>query len=98
MKLTEEEKKDYMSKYDGSETSQELLNYLKRNYPTHTLDMEFLKEPQTMISIDGKSYFVRSNKKFLVGKIYFLVEDIFKSLDKSVIRRTIKKFIDGIYL
>jgi hypothetical protein len=98
MKLTEEEKKDYMSKYDDSETSQELLNYLKRNYPTYTLDMEFMKEPQIMISIYGKSYFIRNNKKFLVGKIYFLVEDIFTSLDKSVIRRTIKKFIDGISL
>jgi hypothetical protein len=98
MRLTEEEKRNYMSKYDDLETSNELLNHLKRNYPTYTLDMEFMKEPQTMISVDGKSYFIRNNKKLLVSKIYFLVEDIFKSLDKSVIRRTIKKFIDGISL
>ena len=32
IELTEEEKKEILSKYDGT-TSNELLNHLKRNFP-----------------------------------------------------------------
>jgi hypothetical protein len=63
MKLTKEEKDEFMSKYTEDETSPEVLNYLKRHFQTYKIDILTLNEPEVMISIDGKSYFVRSNKK-----------------------------------
>jgi hypothetical protein len=96
MKLTKEEKDKFMSKYTEDETSPEVLNYLKRHFQTYKIDILTLNEPEVMISIDGKSYFVRSNKKRLVNKLFYTIQDSFSNIDEKIVRRTIKKFIDGI--
>jgi hypothetical protein len=96
MKLTKEEKDEFMSKYTEDETSPEVLNYLKRHFQTYKIDILTLNEPEVMISIDGKSYFVRSNKKRLVNKLFYTIQDSFSNIDEKIVRRTIKKFIDGI--
>jgi len=96
MKLTKEEKNEFMSKYTEDETSPEVLNYLKRHFQTYKIDIPTFNEPEIMISIYGKSYFVRSNKKRLVNKLFFSIQDSFTNIDEKIVRRTIKKFIDGI--
>jgi hypothetical protein len=93
MRLTEEEKKKIIDKY-VDDTSDDLLNHLKRRYPLHVADFEWTKEPIKTISIDSKQYWVKGNKKFLVNKLYGLCEDVWMHLGENKIRRTIKKFLD----
>jgi hypothetical protein len=45
--------------------------------------------------IDDKLYHIEHNKKYLVGKLVNYLEDEWTHLDNSVLRRTIKKFLDG---
>jgi hypothetical protein len=103
--LEDSEKKDILSKYEDN-TSNELLTYLRRNYPVTEYPLPRY-EPQTdsykdimtpFISIDSKSYYVEYNKKNLVNKIFFGIEDIFTNLGTDIKRRTIKKYLDMITL
>ena len=54
MRLTEEEKKQILSKY-SEDTSDELLNYLKRHFDVSELKLDWMEKPLKFISIDGKS-------------------------------------------
>lgn len=95
MRLTEQEKKDILSNY-SNETSDELLTYLKRHFPTHELKVDFIDKPLKFIQIDDKQRPLYQNKKYLVSKIYSLVEEQWINLGTPVIRRTIKKYLDGV--
>jgi hypothetical protein len=94
MRITESEKKEILSKYNGN-TSNELLTYLKRNFPTSDYTHPFFDEPIKRISIDDKSHIIKGNKKYLVNKIMSYIEDEWVHLGNDVLRRTVKKFIDG---
>jgi hypothetical protein len=94
MNLTEAEKKEILSKYDGT-TSDELLNHLKRNFPVSEIKFDWMIKPVKQISIDYKTYNIEHNKKYLVGKLTNYLEDEWIHLDNAVLRRTIKKFLDG---
>lgn len=95
MLITEEEKNDILSKYLDN-TSNELLIFLKRHYPTHEETLDWLDKPIKFISIDLKSTPIIGNKKYLTNKIYNLVGDKWNHLGETMVRRTIKKFIDGV--
>ena len=69
MNLTEAEKKEILSKYDGT-TSDELLNHLKRNFPVSEIKLDWMKKPIKQISIDYKTYNIEHNKKYLVVFIF----------------------------
>lgn len=97
MIISEEEKKQILSKYQEN-TSDKLLNHLKRHFPVHEHKLEWMEKPYKQISIGHKLYRVDGNKKYLVGKLFSYLEDDWVSLDEPTIRRTIKKFIDGIKL
>jgi hypothetical protein len=45
--------------------------------------------------VDDKIYNIEYKKKYLVGKISSLIQDEWVHLENDVLRRTIKKFIDG---
>jgi hypothetical protein len=94
MNITEAEKKEILSKYDGT-TSDELLNHLKRNFPTSEFKLDWMKTPIKQISIDDKTYHIEHNKKYLVGKLSNYLQNEWNHLDNSVLRRTVKKFLDG---
>lgn len=94
MFITEEEKREILSKYDNN-TSDELLTHLKRSYPVTIQNLDWMTTSIKFITIDGKSKILTNNKKNIVNKIYNLEEDRWMNLGKEVIRRTIKKFIDG---
>lgn len=94
MWLSEEEKKEILSKYND-DTSDDLLRHLKRTYSIHEVNLDWLPHPLKFIGIDGKSYDLSGNKKFLVNKISSSLEDEWIHLGTNKIRRTIKKFLDG---
>jgi len=95
MRITEQERKDILSKY-GEDTSDDLLTYLKRHFPTHEINLEWMKTPAKFIQIDDKTRPLLGNKKYLVGKIFQLVEKEWVALGEQKIRRTIKKYLDGV--
>jgi hypothetical protein len=94
MILTEEEKRQILSKYDEN-TSNELLTYLKRNFPVSEFKFDWMNKPIKQISIDDKTYNIEYKKKYLVGKISSIIQDDWVHIENDVLRRTIKKFIDG---
>lgn len=95
MRITEEEKKEILSKY-LDETSDELLQHMKRTFPFFEQDVEFKGKPLKQISIDGKTYNVENNKKYLVNKLSIILQDDWEHLGVSKLKRTVKKFIDEI--
>lgn len=97
MRITEEEKKEIMSKYDGN-TSDELLTYLKRYFPVIEIKLDWMEKPIKQISIEHKTYMLEHNKKYLVGKLFGYLESRWVHLGEPTLRRTIKKFLDGITL
>ena len=95
--ISEQERKEILSKYSGN-TSDELLTYLKRNFPDHEYKLEWMEKPWKQIFIDSKSYMLNKHKKFLVSKISSYIEDEWIHLPVEIRRRTVKKYIDGISL
>ena len=95
MRITEEERKQILSKY-GEDTSDELLTHLKRHFPTYEVNFEWTTKPQKFIQVDDKTRPLLNNKKYLVGKIFSLVEEEWLALGEQKIRRTIKKYLDGV--
>jgi hypothetical protein len=63
-------------------------------YDAETDDYKEIKVP--MVVIDDKSIFVEDNKKRIVNKISFMLEDEFMDISSDIKRRTIKKYIDMI--
>jgi len=86
---------DKLSKY-VDDTSNELLSHLKRNLRTYNVNLDWRQEPLKFIVVDDKSHHIENNKKYLVNKIYQFVEDDWSHLGEKIIRRTIKKFLDGV--
>jgi hypothetical protein len=94
MRITEEEKREILSKYDDN-TSDELLTHLKRTYPITTQELDFMKTPIKFIHIGDKTRILTGNKKATVDRLFSIEEDRWMNLGKPIIRRTIKKFLDG---
>lgn len=97
--ISEDEKKEIMSKYEGN-TSDRYLNYLRRNFPVSTYKMPKFNSTESVdipfIKIDDKSYQVVHNKKELVNRIFFSDDSDFADVDVNIKRRTIKRYIDMI--
>lgn len=96
MRLTEEERKEILSKYEDN-TSEELLTYLKRHFPVHDEQTSW-GQPIKFIQVDDKIRPLASNKKYLVNKISSMVEAMWVGLGIPTIRRTVKKYLDGVSL
>lgn len=97
MRLTEEEKKQIMSKYSG-DTSDQLLIHLKRHFPTTEIKHDWMNEPIKFIQVGDKTVLLSNNKKNLVSKISGILMNDWLSLDEKTIRRTVKKYLDGVTL
>ena len=95
MSISEQEKKDLMLKYSG-DTSGELLLHLKRHFPVTEYKYGWMNEPVKFIQVDDKSRQIKNNKKYLVSTLYNILEDDWIGLKEKIIRRTIKKYLDGI--
>lgn len=95
MMISEQEKKELFLKYSG-DTSDELLNHLKRHFPVTEVKHDWMNEPIKFIQVEDKTRSLQNNKKFLVSVIYNVVESQWISTGEKKIRRTIKKYLDGI--
>jgi hypothetical protein len=93
MILSEQEKEDIRKKYEGN-YSNEILVHLRRNYPVYEFDAKFMDSPFKQILVDDKLYMLSRNKKYLVNKISSILEETFPSVEKSLIRRTVKFYLD----
>ena len=91
--ITEEEKKEILNKYIDN-IDEKFLTHLKRHSPIYAFSVEGFSNPFRRIQIDGKEKNLDNNKKYLVNKIVYSVEDDFPNLDKDVMRRTVKYYID----
>lgn len=93
MILSEQEKEDIRKKYKDS-TSPDVLNHLKRHFPVTEHDWTINNLSPMIITVDEHQYWIKGHKKFLVNKISSILEDEFPSVEKSVIRRTVKYYLD----
>ena len=93
MIITEEEKEDILQKYEGNH-SKEVLVYLKRNFPVYEFNLRLKDSPYKQILVGEKLYGLSNNKKLLVNKISYEIEELFPSIEKSELRRTVKYYLD----
>jgi len=93
MILSEQEKEDIRKKYEEN-YSNEILTHLKRNYTVYEFDIKFMDSPVKQILVDDKLYMLSKNKKYLVNKISSVLEDTFTSVEKPILRRTVKFYLD----
>ena len=93
MILSEQEKEDIRKKYEGN-YSNEILIHLRRNYPVYEFEAKFMDSPFRQILVDDKLYILSKNKKYLVNKISSVLEDTFTSVEKPILRRTVKFYLD----
>jgi hypothetical protein len=93
--ITEQEKNELLKKYSG-DTSEELLIHLKRHFPVTEIKHDWMEESITYIKVDDKIRLLKNNKKYLVETIHNIVENNWISIGEKKIRRTIKKYLDGI--
>jgi hypothetical protein len=97
--ITESEREEILNKYNEENTDKKILTYLKRHYhiskPFENSNFfdNFMKN-KIMIKIDDKLHAVEDNKKMLVNRLFNEIDDVFPSVDVSLKRRTIKKFLD----
>lgn len=94
--ITESEKNEILTKYSGN-TSDEVFNFLRRNYPKKTNNSEHFTF--NYIVIDDKIRHLGS-KKEIVNRLFNEIESLekFQNVDSSVIRRTIKMYLDFLML
>jgi len=100
MIIDEESRKDIFLKYINN-TSDELLTFLKRHYPTHVVNREWMEHNDAevkLILVQNKFYNLKGNKKFLVNKIDSDLSDKWLSVEPKIRRRTIKKYLDGVVI
>jgi hypothetical protein len=93
MILSEQEKDDIRKKYEGN-YSNEILIHLRRNYPVYEFNPMFMDSPFKQILVDDKLHMLSKNKKYLVNKISSILEDTYPSIEKSLLRRTVKYYLD----
>jgi len=93
--ISEEERRQILSKYSG-DTSDELLTYLKRHFPVTVIQHDWMNDSTKLIKIQDKSRLLKDNKKYLTDRIYSIILDMWIGLGDKKIRRTIKKYLDGV--
>lgn len=74
-----------------------VLSYLEDTYPTHKYETDF--EPYAnkfYIVINGKTYSVERNKKYLTNKLSLEITDVFPGVNEPILRRTVRHFLTQI--
>lgn len=94
--ISESDKNKILNKYSG-DTSDEVFNFLRRHYPKKTTKSEHFTFDY--IFIDDKVRHLGS-KKEITNRLFNEIEslDKFQNIDTSVIRRTIKMYLDFLML
>lgn len=90
--ISESDKNEILKKYSGN-TSDEVFNYLRRHYPKKVTSSVHLTVEY--IIIDDRIVRLGS-KKEITNRLFNEIESLekFQHIDTSVIRRTIKMYLD----
>ena len=88
-----QEKEQILNKYKDN-ISEEVLKALKRRFPVEDSDWKINGITPKMVQVGEKSYWIEYNKKYLVGKISSLIESNFIHIETSILRRTVKFYLD----
>jgi len=93
--ITEDEKKDILSKY--TESNDELFTYLEENYPPIEISNEFKDIlGKYMIMIDDKPIILKNNFERITKKIDMEIVDEFPNLSDKIRKQTIKKYLKSL--
>ena len=92
MIISEQEKEDIRKKYEGN-YSNEILIHLRRNFPVYEFESKWMA-PIKQVLVDDKLYMISQNKKYLVNKISSILEEMFPSVEKPILRKTVKYYLD----
>ena len=99
LKESEEESENYdwIDPSYLADTDKNLMDFLIQEYRVWELPSTHQVFPnEKYIVVDDKPRFIKDHKKYLVNKIYLEVSEDFENLHESVIRRTIRKFLNDI--
>lgn len=93
--MISESKKEELEKKYAEGTNDSLFTYLRRNYPVTTHRVEGIEKPFLQIYVDDRLKLINS-KKYITQILFNDIQDNerFTNLEISVIRRTIKKYLD----
>lgn len=85
-------------KYTGG-TEDKVMIYLRRNHPVREIKINGIEKPFKSILVDDKLRPLNS-KKYIVNLLYneIAYSELFSDVEESVIRRTIKKYVDYLML
>jgi hypothetical protein len=77
-------------------TEDSIVSYLEDNYPVERLTIPDLYEDKLFIIVDEKPYFIDNNKSLLTNKLYLILQEEFPGIEKGVLRRSIRVFLNQI--
>jgi len=77
-------------------TEDSIVSYLEENYPIERLTIPDLYEDKLFIIVDEKPYFIDRNKSLLTNKLYLILQEEFPGIEKGVLRRSIREFLNQI--
>jgi len=96
--ITEQERQDILYKYQEN-TDDNVFTYLRRNYPVMEVNLDFMLNGKSKyILVNDKMKFLNGNKDTLKRLIKNEIEDLFPDVSTPTLVRTIKKFLNLIYL
>lgn len=93
--LREVEEFDWVPK-DIFRTEDSIISYLEDNYPVQRLTVPNLYSDKLFITINEKIYFIENNKSLITNMLYNNLSEIFPGIEKGVLRRSIRKFLNQI--
>jgi len=93
--LKEEMDDDYSWISDPFRVEPKIITYLEKNYPIQKMKSTFeFFNGKDFIMIGDKSYFLENNKKLITKLLFLELEEVFRNIEKGVIRRSIRKYIN----
>jgi len=95
MYISEQEKKDILNQYKNQEINDNVLVYLRRNFPLKSMEGVFLGK-QYYIVVDDKYRPLLNSKKDLTNLLFWEIKGNFPGVEEGVLRRTIRKYITGL--
>ena len=73
-----------------------VISYLEDNYKIDRLTIPDLYDNKVFIMVDNQPYFLEGNKTYLTDKLFFEIQEEFPGIEKGVLRRSIRKFLNQI--
>lgn len=97
--LKESEEYDWAFELAGKDpfrVEDSVISYLEDTYKIDRLTIPGLYDNKPYIVVDEKPYFMEGNKTYLTDKLFFEIQEEFPGIEKGVLRRSIRKFLNQI--